>query len=59
MRRILFVWLGCLLVGFSFAQDQKGHITVAVAADKSPLENATVELLRSKDSVLVKAAFVR
>src|SRR6476661_2477014 len=56
MPRILLLMLTMMAAHFSFSQDS-GKIAVVVNNDrKAPLENATVELRRSKDSVLVKTA---
>ena len=51
---ILTIGVGCL----AFAQgNNKGKINITISnAQKAPLENMTVELRRSKDSSLVKAA---
>lgn len=53
----LTLFLCCALATLiSFAQ-QKGRTSISVLNDqKAPVENATVELLRSKDSALVKTA---
>ena len=59
MNRIVLPVL-CLLVSiFSFGQETsvKGKVSVAILNEQNaPLENATIELLRSKDSGLVKSA---
>src|SRR5688572_29369410 len=57
MRKLNLCCLFLLLVQFSFAQVQKGNISVRIVNEKDEaVENATVELLRSKDSFLVKTA---
>ena len=49
--------LGILLLFCLGAQAQTGKISASVVSDQQlALENLTVELLKSKDSVLVKAA---
>ena len=55
-RYLLF--LSCVFVALSaLGQTQKGNISITVYNNqKTPLENATAELLRSKDSSLLKAA---
>lgn len=59
MNRFVLLLLCILSINFCFSQqtEQKGRISVAILNDqKSVVENATVELLNSKDSLLVKAA---
>src|SRR5689334_20126904 len=56
MRKFSLLLSFVLLVSFAFAQ-QKGRVSVTIFnGQKSPVENATIELLRSKDSALVKTA---
>ena len=57
MRRLFLFIPVLLLFVFAEAQNtQKGKLTLAVVSDQQqPLENATVEVLRKKDSILVKA----
>jgi iron complex outermembrane receptor protein len=56
MRKFVSLLL-CVVPAFAFAQVQKGKATVTILNDqKAAIENATVELLRSKDSGLVKTA---
>jgi iron complex outermembrane receptor protein len=56
MRKFVTLLL-CVVPAFAFAQVQKGKATVTILNDqKAAIENATVELLRSKDSGLVKTA---
>ncbi len=51
------LFISCLLASISFAQTGKGTVTINVLNEQqAPLEGATVELLRSKDSALVKTA---
>ncbi|MBD0377570.1 MAG: carboxypeptidase regulatory-like domain-containing protein, partial [Flavisolibacter sp.] len=53
---VLLIFVLCISL-FTFSQNQKGSVTLSIINDqKAPLENVTVELLRSKDSALVKAA---
>ena len=55
MKNFTLIVLCVLSTAFVYAQ-QKGKISLTVFNEqKTPVENATVELLRSKDSVLVKA----
>jgi len=43
---------------FAFGQTQKGKVSITVTNEQRvPIEGATVELLRSKDSGIIKAAF--
>lgn len=59
MKKISLLLLGMLSALVMFAQQpaSRGKLSVVIANDQdAPLENATVQLLRSKDSVLVKAA---
>jgi outer membrane receptor protein involved in Fe transport len=57
MRIFLSSLLACFLTAVAFAQTGKGKATVTVLNEqKSPVEGATVELLRSRDSALVKTA---
>jgi iron complex outermembrane recepter protein len=56
MRKIALVCFVLMQVLFAFGQD-RGKITVVIVNDKqAAMENATVELLKAKDSLLVKAA---
>jgi uncharacterized surface anchored protein len=58
MKILLLSILLCVAyVGFAQQPDSKGKASIIISNDQSiPLEGATVELLRSKDSVLVKTA---
>src|SRR5690349_17514641 len=58
MRKLMLVMISLLSVGIIMAQNsQRGKITVNILGEgQQGLENATVELLKSKDSTLVKAA---
>jgi outer membrane receptor protein involved in Fe transport len=57
MRKYLLVLMGVAISVLAFAQVQKGKIALTIANEqKSPIESATVELLRSADSSLVKTA---
>ncbi|HEY0355794.1 MAG TPA: TonB-dependent receptor, partial [Flavisolibacter sp.] len=57
MRKILVLVLNCVIMISSFAQSPTGKASVTVLNEKNvPVESATVELLRSKDSSLVKVA---
>lgn len=57
MRKI-FTCVGCFLLTLAaFAQTAKGKVAVTILDEKKlPIENVTVELLRSKDSALAKTA---
>ena len=56
MRKFTLIVLCVLITTLALAQ-QKGKASITIFNEQSsPIENATVELLRSKDSVLVKAA---
>jgi len=56
MKNFTLFVLCVLSTIFAFAQ-QKGKVSLTILNDqKLPVENATVELLRSKDSGLVKTA---
>jgi iron complex outermembrane recepter protein len=57
MNRIIF-FMGALIFSFtSMAQGLKGRASVNIINEQNaPVESATVELLRSKDSALVKVA---
>ena len=56
MRKTAWLCLLVLSAMLVFGQD-RGKITVVIVNDQqAALENATVELLKSKDSTLVKAA---
>jgi iron complex outermembrane receptor protein len=55
--RKFFVNLFCLLITFTSLAQTKGKANVRVLNDnKAPVENATVELLRAKDTILVRTA---
>jgi len=55
--RIVFIALFITLSFVSLGQEQRGKISLTIMNDqKVPLEGATVELRRSKDSALVKTA---
>lgn len=57
MRRGILLILSAALSLSTLAQTPKGKVTIAVTTEqKTALEGATVELLRSKDSGLVKTA---
>jgi iron complex outermembrane recepter protein len=58
MKSSLFFFIAVLLAVCAFGQtQQKGKASLRVSNNQNqPLENATIELLRSKDSVLVKTA---
>lgn len=56
MRKFTLL-LSCVLLTMLVLAQQRGQVSITVLNDqKSPLENATVELLKNKDSALVKAA---
>lgn len=56
MKKLTLLMLCVFSICFVFAQD-KGKISIKIVNDKNiPAENATAELLRSKDSSLVKTA---
>lgn len=49
--------LSCVLLIFFASAQQNGKVSISVFNDqKIPVENATIELLKSKDSALVKTA---
>lgn len=57
MRKIFTCALSVLMTTIAFAQNGKGKAALTVLTEqKSPVEGATIELLRSKDSALVKTA---
>ncbi len=57
MKRFLPLILLSILTHFASAQNPtKGKLSVVIVNDELALENATVQLLKSKDSSLVKAA---
>ncbi|MFL5809616.1 MAG: outer membrane beta-barrel protein [Flavisolibacter sp.] len=57
MKNFYLCLLCVCVTSISFSQLQKGKITVSILNEqKSAIENATVELFRSKDSALVKIA---
>lgn len=58
MRKMLCVFVGVFASVFAIAQtSEKGKITVSVVTDKQEaVENATIELVKAKDSSLVKIA---
>ena len=56
MRKFTLLVLCVVITTLALAQ-QKGKASITIFSEQSsPIENATIELLRSKDSVLVKAA---
>src|SRR6187551_2426253 len=56
MKNFTLIVFFVLCTSFVFAQ-QKGKVSLTIFNDQQlPVENATVELLRSKDSGLVKTA---
>ncbi|HEX7845097.1 MAG TPA: outer membrane beta-barrel family protein [Chitinophagaceae bacterium] len=56
MRKLSLLFPVLLLTVLLNAQTQRGKVTVSVGNDQQQsIENATVEILRKKDSVLVKA----
>lgn len=57
MKKIFTCVLASLLITAAFAQGGKGRATVTVLnGQNTPVEGATVELLRSKDSALIRSA---
>lgn len=57
MKSFFTLFISCLLAAVAFAQSGKGTVTIPVQNEQqAPLEGATVELLRSQDSALVKTA---
>ncbi|MDF2191091.1 TonB-dependent receptor [Paraflavitalea sp. CAU 1676] len=57
MRTMIVVVFSLLIVTIGKAQTaQRGRVSVNIEGAGQPLENATVELLKGKDSSLVKAA---
>ncbi len=57
MRRFFLMLLCCVFALAVFGQNQKGKISFTITNEqKAPIEAATAELLRSKDSALVKTA---
>lgn len=57
MRKIVLLALTMLFIIKGFAQNERGKITATIVNEQQQaLENVTVELLRAKDSLLVKAA---
>jgi len=56
MKRIFILWTLCVMGLTTIAQETRnGKISITIQNHlQQPLENATVELLRSKDSSLVK-----
>lgn len=57
MRKFFLLCLPVLMVSIVSGQQDRGKITIVIVnAQQAALENATVELLKSKDSSLVKAA---
>ena len=58
MRRTLLMLIGwCCVLDAGAQASSKGRISITITNEQQgPLENATVELLRSKDSALVKVA---
>jgi outer membrane receptor protein involved in Fe transport len=55
MKRILLM-LMVFTTGSLMAQQQDGRVSVTIMNGQQPIENATVELLRAKDSSLAKTA---
>ncbi len=56
MKKNLLLIISIILTTFSFAQMQKGEVTTAITNEKTEVEAATAELLKSSDSSLVKTA---
>ncbi len=57
MKKAILALFASGVFVFAKAQNDRGSVSVAIVNDQqSPLENATVELLKSKDSSLVKVA---
>ncbi|WP_276479453.1 TonB-dependent receptor [Paraflavitalea pollutisoli] len=56
MRKLILIGCGLLAWVFTQAQVQRGKISTTLASGDQAIENATVELLKAKDSSLVKAA---
>lgn len=57
MKAFTVVFTLCILILTAGAQDSRKAFSLLVQTEtKSPVENATIELLRAKDSSLVKAA---
>ena len=57
MKTFTLILWGCLSALFAFAQADKGTINLTILNDQhNGIESATVELLKSADSVLVKTA---
>lgn len=57
MRKVLTTVLTVLLAGAATAQTTKGKITTSIVNEQNnPVESATVELVRSQDSTLVRTA---
>ncbi|MGZ3911231.1 MAG: TonB-dependent receptor domain-containing protein [Flavisolibacter sp.] len=55
MKNFYLVCTGCLLTLFSWGQTPGGHISLTIYSEQnSPVENATAELLNSRDSSLVR-----
>ncbi|MCW3074089.1 MAG: hypothetical protein JWP69_1158 [Flaviaesturariibacter sp.] len=56
MRKFFTLWMLLLTSIFAMAQTPKGTATVSVSAAQATVEGATVEIVRSKDSSLVRTA---
>jgi iron complex outermembrane recepter protein len=57
MKRFILVLWGCLSALFALAQAERGTINLNIVNDqKGGIESATVELLKSADSTLVKTS---
>ena len=57
MKKAILALFASGVFVFAKAQNDRGSVSVTIVNDQqSPLENATVELLKSKDSSLVKVA---
>ncbi len=57
MKKILFIVLTVCMLNASAQNNLRGKLTASITNEKNiPLENATVELLKSKDSSLAKVA---
>jgi iron complex outermembrane recepter protein len=57
MRKITLLFVCACYCFFAFAQNQKAKISITALSDQNTaIENATVELLKAKDSVLLKTA---
>jgi outer membrane receptor protein involved in Fe transport len=57
MKKVIISALAILMTSATFAQEAKGKATITIVNEQnSPVESATVELLRSRDSALIKTA---